>query len=724
MRGWMFLGQFAELRKEILARHDLLSLGDFDRGAFDEVPNELLAVVVSILRRNARPDTSSVALQPTRLDDNAYDRERTGRKRAATLAHVGRHEFDPRGFAVIEGEPIVYWWSKAFLARYAAAPKLGTRGRARGGANTGGNQRFTRRFWEVPARSVVLKRLPASARGSEGRWFPYILGGKDRCWIEPLLNVIRWDANGLAAKTNVVNRFGDGGLRWKICNEESYFQPGCAFSAIGAAFRARAQRFSSIIDMMGQSVYGIDPDDAVCFLNSRQARDVLESLNPSIHFQVADVHRLPWWPRVDAAIIFATVERAFSEHESHREASVEFRQPGPSAWTYAQTWAQSAVDCPEEGRRPAFEPAYEQPSGEAIVSFALGVALARFDPNGEGIVDATPATGLPSGLMFMSADGVDSLDHNACGPLRDAWREQGEAVGEGDDLRTYLRTSFFAYHKKLYENRPIYFPLSSARKNFVAFASIHRWQADTLNALLADHLVPTKRRLDGELDDLKAAKATGANKRQAERRFTEVQRLLEELNEFIGKVTEIAERGPPPPDDATTKREVDARYEMDLDDGVMVNSAALWPLLEPQWKDPKKWWRELANAKGKKDYDWSHLAARYFPSRVRKKCHEDPSLAVAHKCFWELYPTKAYAWELRLQDEFRLDFTIDEPGSDAARTQFLAENAQLAAELHATELKRRARKAAKADDSESGPLFGDNGEDEAPEGNDHDEAEE
>jgi hypothetical protein len=38
-----------------------------------------------------------------------------------------------------------------------------------------------------------------------------------------------------------------------------------------------------------------------------------------------------------------------------------------------------------------------------------------------------------------------------------------------------------------------------------------------------------------------------------------------------------------------------------------------------------------ANAAGKKDYDWSHLAARYFPERVRAKCVTDPSLAVAHK---------------------------------------------------------------------------------------------
>ena len=77
-----------------------------------------------------------------------------------------------------------------------------------------------------------------------------------------------------------------------------------------------------------------------------------------------------------------------------------------------------------------------------------------------------------------------------------------------------------------------------------------------------------------------------------------MQKLLEELNDFIAKVTEIAEKGPPPPDDKTEKRHADARYVMDLDDGVMVNSAALWPLLEPQWKEPKKWWKELEHRTG------------------------------------------------------------------------------------------------------------------------------
>ena len=234
--------------------------------------------------------------------------------------------------------------------------------------------------------------------------------------------------------------------------------------------------------------------------------------------------------------------------------------------------------------------------------------------------------------------------------------------------------------------------------------------------LLADHLVPAKRRLNGELDDLRIARASGNNKGKAEKRFTEVQKLLEELNDLIDKVTEVAEKGPPQPDGKTEKRLVDARYVMNLDDGVVVNGAALWPLLEPQWKDPKKWWKELANAQGKKDYDWSHLAARYFPDRVKKKCVTDPSLAVAHKCFWELHPAKAYAWELRLQDEIRPNFTIDEPGSNEARAKFLKEHDPEAREILAQEVKRREKKNAKADD-EDGPLF-DQESDEAEESDD------
>jgi hypothetical protein len=168
--------------------------------------------------------------------------------------------------------------------------------------------------------------------------------------------------------------------------------------------------------------------------------------------------------------------------------------------------------------------------------------------------------------------------------------------------------------------------------------------------------------------------------------------LKVELDRFIQLVRQCADSGPPPAKASDPPPEAAAPYRMDLDDGVMINSAALWPLLDPQWPKPKTWWSELCTAKGRKDYDWAHLAARYFPQRVDAKCQQDPSLAVAHGCFWRYHPAKAYEWELRLQDEIGPDFTLDEADADTLRQQFEANHPQTVAELREKEQKRRDRK--------------------------------
>jgi hypothetical protein len=429
-----------------------------------------------------------------------------------------------------------------------------------------------------------------------------------------------------------------------------------------------------------------------------------QSLNPGVHFEVGDVNRLPVFEVDSADTISATIDRAFDEHESSRETSVEFVGPGPSNWRATQAWAQRAVDRCQGELLPAFEPTPDRPDPQSTISFAIGIFLGRFASAHGRVPRDAASSGPPSGTLFVSVDGGDSVD-SAEGGIDDAWREHASSLGGGEGIGAYLRRSFFDSHKKVYENRPIYLPVSSKKKSFVAFISIHRWTDTTLPDLLAEHLKPTLNRLIGEQKDIRDARGA-ARDAKAEKRLAELGNLIEELADLVEKVTKIAYEGPPPVDASTTARECDAPFVMDLDDGVMVNGAALWPLLEPQWKDPKKWWKELANAQGKKDYDWSHLAARYFPKRVRAKCVTDPSLAVAHKCFWELHPARAYAWELRLQDEIRPDFTIDEPGSDAARARFHADHEYQAADIRAAEAKRRARKAAKADDAAAdGPLF-------------------
>ena len=399
---------------------------------------------------------------------------------------------------------------------------------------------------------------------------------------------------------------------------------------------------------------------------------------------------------------------------------------GASPWRYAQGWAQLAVDRAEGEPLPPYEPELEPPDPIAYVSFAIGVALGRFGANGEGILNEAPADALPAGILYLTGDEVlsDSLKHPAAQRIVEAWKEHSAVIlpGKRQSLSEWLKKDFFKYHLGVYENRPIYFPLASSQKSFVAFVSIHRWTDSTLQDLLALHLTPALRQLAGEIADLNKDRASSDKSKSsaAEKQFTRSKRLHDELADFIASVTECAALGAPPTDASCPPRAQDAKFRMDLDDGVMINSAALWPLLEPLWPKPKAWWKELCQAKGRKDYDWSHLARCYFPARVDEKCRQDPSLGVAHGCFWKYHPAKAYAWELRLQHEIKPTFTIDEPDSDACRTRFLAEHADEAAAIREKEQIRRDRAEKKKLQAEEDAPESDDGSDADEAGEDED----
>jgi hypothetical protein len=682
MRGWMFIKDYENLRAFIAKQKSMARIADLHFGAFPEMKD--VSVTMSILVNTRNKGEPTYFVRPVRGDLVVRDLTQITRNISGLMAP---YEVFPRklsGFLVIQGQPFIYWWDEAFLKRYAEAPKLGTAAPVRTGLCTSNNTRFLRNHWEL--------------RSSEFFWIPYVSGAKGMAWIDPCDIRCQWAYSGLQIKT--YNQFLYRTYSRTVQNENFYHRIGIAYTPIGKVFIARVFRRHSIMGKMGSSVFPDNIAHTLATMNKSDSKNVLESLNPGVHFEVGDVNRLPLFPINSADEIFAKLNMAFTEHEAARETSVEFRHPSPSAWNYAQEWAQKAVDCDPGTPLPDYQPLCDDPPVTDYVSYAIGVAMGRFGINGEGILDTAPATSLPAGILYLSIYfDNDSLQHPACQSINDAWAKYGATIARGTPLRIWLQQYFFKdVHLGMYENRPIYFPLSSQRKNFVALVNIHRWAANTLQTLLAEYLMPELNQLEGELHDLVAARNQGDRKTQAdaENRYNDAKALYDELKAYIDLVRQCAESGPPPARPQDTLREIDARFVMDLDDGVMINSAALWPLLEPQWKQPRAWWSELCNAKGKNDYDWSHLAARYFPKRVDAKCQQDPSLAVAHGCFWKYHPAKAYEWELRLQDEIGPDFTIDEVNSDALRAQFTAEHPEKVKALIAAEYKRREKNRTKA----------------------------
>ncbi|TVQ94623.1 MAG: BREX-6 system adenine-specific DNA-methyltransferase PglX [Deltaproteobacteria bacterium] len=684
MRNWMFIKQYAGLREHLLALHSLRSMADLDWGSFAEMKD--VKVNISIFMCGVDSKDPSLAIAPTGTSPSDRTAAAILQKEAGLRVQTERYDFDPAALKVVPEWPLVYWWGEATLSAYQSAPLIGVVSPAAKGLCTCNDTRFLRFGWESQPSSLI-------------EWVPSVHGAKGVVWMDPCDTMVNWNTSGLEIKADQDHRYSS--ISKHVRSPHYYFRRGVAFSMIGSSFTARVHRYPSIFGNKGSSVFPDDLAGAVCAMNSTRAREILESLNPGIGFEVGDVNRLPLFPIPDADRIFAQIEAAFSTHEAHREPSVEFRRPGPSPWTYAQDWAQRAVDRPEGAPLPPYEEVLEPEPPTDHLSFALGVALGRFGPAGEGVLDPSTADlshALPAGILFLDttldeADRRDGLGHPAAAPLHAAWQTHRAAIGTRRTLRAWLAADFFKdVHRQMYDNRPIHWPLSSAKRTFVAWVNIHRMNGRTLRVLLADHLMPALSRLEGALNDLREARDGADQKasRAAEKQFDRVFKAKEELVAFIEQVEACADQGPPPVDRTCPPREQDAAYDPDLDDGVMINSAALWPLLEPQWKDPKKWAKELATAKGRKDYDWSHLAMRYWPTRVDKKCQADPSLGVAHGCFWRYHPERAWAWELRLQDEIAPDFRIEEPpyrpggrdlgdqGDQPHRATFLAEEPEAA----------------------------------------------
>ena len=223
----------------------------------------------------------------------------------------------------------------------------------------------------------------------------------------------------------------------------------------------------------------------------------------------------------------------------------------------------------------------------------------------------------PGRAEAIEAEAVEILraGRNTPRSLRDWFRNQ--KAGE-------LGLSFFDFHIRRYSKSrrkaPIYWRLctNSGRNQsrYGVWLYYHGLTDDTLWTVLNDYVGPRREREERQAEELKRhiEGATGSEIRKLERERERSVSLIEELEAFEAGLRSVAESG----------------WVPDLDDGVVINLAPLHALVP--WEEPEKVWKKFENG----DYDWAHLALRYWPERVREKCRTDKSLAIAHR-LEELY---------------------------------------------------------------------------------------
>ncbi len=125
----------------------------------------------------------------------------------------------------------------------------------------------------------------------------------------------------------------------------------------------------------------------------------------------------------------------------------------------------------------------------------------------------------------------------------------------GKSLEDYLVKDFWKDHKKMYQNRPIYWLFSSASGAFQVLVYMHRMNPYTAEKIRTKYLLPYIEYLKGKID---ADEARSADLTTAERKnLAKMRAALDECTEYHDRLHDVALKA----------------IDFNLDDGVTVNYA-------------------------------------------------------------------------------------------------------------------------------------------------------
>ena len=132
----------------------------------------------------------------------------------------------------------------------------------------------------------------------------------------------------------------------------------------------------------------------------------------------------------------------------------------------------------------------------------------------------------------------------------------------GKTVEQYFVKDFWKDHKKMYQNRPIYWLFASKKGAFQVIAYMHRMNAYTAERVRSKYLLPYIEHLESEIDKLDARRAELSTKET--KQLQALQKQLDECREYHERLQVVAEQA----------------ISFDLDDGVVVNYAKFGDILQ------------------------------------------------------------------------------------------------------------------------------------------------
>lgn len=579
------------------------------------------------------------------------------------------YEVSPESFRIIPGAPFSYWVTDQLRGVFDRVKPFESPGRiAKLGASTKNDFRFLRVWWELIKSSE-----------SFDEWRPFAKGGAYSPFFADVYLSIRWGENAKEMEADLLRKFpylgdnadfvlhrsnpyGRPGITWAQRTQKGLsmraLPAGCVFAAKGpAAFvegtndellavlaLTNSESFRFLVSLqIAFGSYNVQviqntplPDVPLSLLHKLSSlalrgwehKRTLDTVNENSHAFMLPASLRSRLGSYDIAAIEVELASIQAEIDEIAFELYGFSQEDRVA-ALGAAGVEADVDEPSEDEGDEDDAFEDTPSGDGLLSWAVGVAFGRFDwrlATGERLVppEPEPFDPLPAKSPGMLLDDakpfhkhagilVDDLGHHH--DLSRLVEQVLETVDASvaEDVRRWVQKDFFAFHLKRYSKSrrkaPIYWPLATASGSYTLWLYYPSLSDQTLFTAVNDFVDPKLEDVRKELQVLRD-KGAGRNK-QDEKSLETLVSLEHELADLRDSLLEIA-----------------PSYRPNHDDGVQITAAPLWKLFrhKPWQKVLKDTWAKLE----KGDYDWAHLAMNYWSQRVRDKCTTDKSLAIAH----------------------------------------------------------------------------------------------
>ena len=192
-------------------------------------------------------------------------------------------------FKTIPGSPVAYWMSEAVRRAFARNETVLQYFAVKKGMDTGNNDEFLRRWYEVDFSSASAD---SSARGGglheDPKWVPYNKGGSFRKWYGNHDYLLDWEHDG-----RKVRKYSGSTLR----NQGYYFRASVSWTDISSS-RLGVRKYPPgfIHDNSGPSIFGRE-HSLICllaYMTCPVAQFFLSFLNSTFHYQIGNISDLPW----------------------------------------------------------------------------------------------------------------------------------------------------------------------------------------------------------------------------------------------------------------------------------------------------------------------------------------------------------------------------------------------------------------------------------------------